>query len=62
MTSGEAAEALGRTKQGTINLVKSGRVRGVKSRAGWLYDPDSVEAFAAKLEAQGRSDGRASEA
>ena len=45
LTSGEAAQILGRTKQGTINLVKSGRVRGVKTRAGWLYDPKSVEAF-----------------
>ena len=45
LTSGEAAAVLGRTKQGTINLAKSGRVRGVKTRAGWLYDPKSVEAF-----------------
>ena len=46
LTSGEAAARLGWTKQGTINLIKSGRVRGVKTRAGWLYDPKSIEAFA----------------
>jgi len=48
LTSGEAAQILGRTKQGTINLAKSGRVRGVKTRAGWLYDPKSIEEFARK--------------
>ena len=45
LTTGEAAAMLGRTKQGTINLIKSGRVRGVKTRAGWLYDPTGVEEF-----------------
>ena len=48
LTSGEVALYLGWSKQGTINLVKSGRVRGVKTRAGWLYDPKSVEEFAQK--------------
>ena len=52
LTSGEAAAVLGRTKQGTINLIKSGRVRGVKTRAGWLYDPKSVEVFKDKERAE----------
>ncbi len=54
LTSGEAATVLGRTKQGTINLVKKGQVRGVKTRAGWLYDPKSVEDFARSLEVRRR--------
>ncbi len=48
LTTGEAAAILGRTMQGKINLIKSGRVRGVKTRAGWLYDPKSVEDFRQK--------------
>ena len=52
LTTGEAAAAVGRTKQGTINLIKSGRVRGVKTRAGWLYDPKSVEEFKQKERAE----------
>ncbi len=46
LTSGEAAAVLNRTKQGTINVAKSGKVRAVKTRAGWIYDPESVEEFA----------------
>jgi hypothetical protein len=45
LTSGDVMKITGRTKQGAINLVKKGRVRGVKTRAGWLYDPKSLEAY-----------------
>ena len=48
LTSGDVMKATGRTKQGAINLAKKGRVRGVKTRAGWLYDPESVEEFVKK--------------
>jgi len=48
--SGDVMKLTGRTKQGAINLIKKGRVRGVKTRAGWLYDPKSVEEFLQKEE------------
>ena len=52
LATGEVAQITGRTKQGAINLVKKGRVRGVKTHAGWLYDPKSVEDFRQKERAR----------
>ena len=51
MGTGQVSKKLGRSRQGTINLAVDKRLRAVKTGAGWLYDPDSVEAFAAKIEA-----------
>jgi len=48
------SRTLGYSRQGVINLAVDGRIRAVKTGAGWLYDPDSVEAFKARL---GRSKG-----
>ena len=31
---------------GVIDLAEQRRLRAVKTAAGWLYDPESVEAFA----------------
>jgi excisionase family DNA binding protein len=33
-------------------LVRTGRLRAVRTRLGWLIDPQSVEAFAAARSAQ----------
>jgi hypothetical protein len=51
MGTGQTAKKLGYSRQGTINLAEEGKIRAVKTAAGWLYDPDSVEMFKARLKA-----------
>jgi excisionase family DNA binding protein len=51
MGTGQVAKRLGYSRQGTINLAEEGKIRAVKTGAGWIYDPDSVEAFKARLKA-----------
>lgn len=39
--------------QGYVSqLIKAGQLRAVKTRLGWLLDPESVAAFQAKREAR----------
>jgi excisionase family DNA binding protein len=49
MGTGQVAKRLGYSRQGTINLAEEGKIRAVKTGAGWIYDPDSVEVFKARL-------------
>jgi excisionase family DNA binding protein len=49
--TGQAAKRLGYSRQGTINLAEEGKIRAVKTGAGWIYDPESVEMFKAPLKA-----------
>ena len=51
MGTGQVADRLGYSRQYVINLAKEKKVRAVKTGAGWLYDPDSVEVFKARLTA-----------
>jgi excisionase family DNA binding protein len=51
MRTGQVAKQLGYSRQGTINLAEEGKIRAVKTGAGWIYDPDSVEMFKARLKA-----------
>jgi excisionase family DNA binding protein len=51
MGTGQVAKRLGYSRQGTINLAEEGKIRAVKTGAGWIYDPDSVEVFKARLKA-----------
>ena len=51
MGTGQVAKRLGYSRQYVINLAKERKIRAVKTGAGWLYDPDSVETFAAKIKA-----------
>ena len=46
MSTGQISKQLGRSRQGVIYLAEARRLRAVKTAAGWLYDPESVEAFA----------------
>jgi excisionase family DNA binding protein len=46
MGTGQVADKLSYSRQYVINLAKEKKVRAVKTGAGWLYDPDSVETFA----------------
>ncbi len=51
MSTGQVSKRLGYSRQGTIDLAEARKVRAVKTAAGWLYDPDSVETFHAHLKA-----------
>jgi excisionase family DNA binding protein len=51
MGTGQVAKYLGYSRQGTINLAEEGKIRAVKTGAGWIYDPDSVDMFKARLKA-----------
>jgi excisionase family DNA binding protein len=51
MSTGQVADRLGYSRQYVINLAKERKIRAVKTGAGWLYDPDSIETFAAKINA-----------
>jgi Helix-turn-helix domain len=50
LSTGQTARFLGRSRQGVIDLAEARRIRSVRTAAGWLYDPQSVEAFAEELE------------
>ena len=52
MSTGQASTTLGYSRQGVINLARDGKIRAVKTGAGWIYDPDSVEAFRTRIEAR----------
>ena len=51
MGTDQVADRLGYSRQYVINLAKERKIRAVKTGAGWLYDPDSIETFAAKIDA-----------
>ena len=44
-STGQVSKKLGRSRQGVINLAEDKSIRAVKTAAGWLYDPQSVEDF-----------------
>ena len=46
LTTGEAASKLGKTPQGVKWMLGNRRLRGVRTKLGWLVDPESVEEYA----------------
>ena len=50
MGTKQVADALGYSRQYIIKLAQERRIRAVKTGAGWLYDPDSVNTFKATKE------------
>ena len=50
MGTGQVAGKLGYSRQYIINLAKERKIRAVKTGAGWLYDPESVDQFKARGE------------
>ena len=50
MGTKQVADILGYSRQYIIKLAQERRIRAVKTGAGWLYDPDSVESFKASKE------------
>jgi len=66
-TTSQAAEAVGRSRQGVINLALDGRLRAVQvgakhptGRGAWIFDPASIEAFLRKREGAVIEDDRSS--
>jgi len=51
MGTGQVADKLGYSRQYIIDLAKERKIRAVKTGAGWLYDPESVEMFKTRLKA-----------
>ena len=49
LSTGQVSKRLGMSRQGVIYLAEQRKVRAVKTAVGWLYDPDSVEMYAAKV-------------
>lgn len=45
-TTGDAASTLGKSPQGIKWLLQEKRLRGVRTRLGWLVDPEDVERYA----------------
>ena len=45
LTTGQSARQLGKSRQGVTWLLENGRLRGVKTQAGWLIDPKAIEDF-----------------
>ena len=58
MGAGQVSPYPGYSRQGLINLARDGKIRAVKTGAGWIYDPDSVEAFRTSIAARKRDEGR----
>jgi hypothetical protein len=46
ISTGQVSKRLRRSRQGVIHLAEARKLRAVKTAAGWLYDPESVEMFA----------------
>jgi excisionase family DNA binding protein len=46
LTTSEAAERIGRTRQGVVWLCENGRLHAVRTKLGWLIDPKALERFA----------------
>ena len=53
LSTGQVSSKLSRSRQGVIDLAEARKLRAVKTAAGWLYDPKSVETFA-EQEARGK--------
>ncbi len=45
LSTGQVAKRLGYSRQGAIDLANARKIRSVHTATGWLYDPQSVEAF-----------------
>ncbi len=54
LSTGQVSKKLGRSRQGVIDLAEARKLRAVKTAAGWLYDPESVEAFAERESKRGK--------
>jgi hypothetical protein len=46
LTTGEVASRLGKSPQGIKWMLENRRLRGVRTKLGWLVDPKNVEELA----------------
>lgn len=46
--TGQTAKRLGYSRQGVMKLAEARKIRSVRTGAGWIYDPESVEEYARK--------------
>ena len=46
LTTSEAASSIGKSRQGVVWLCENRRLRGARTRLGWLVDPIDVERYA----------------
>jgi excisionase family DNA binding protein len=49
MSTGQVADKLGYSRQYVIRLAEEKKLRAAKTAAGWLYDPDSVAVYKARM-------------
>ena len=47
LSTGQVSKRLGYSRQGAIDLAEARKIRSVRTAAGWLYDPASVDTFRA---------------
>ena len=47
-STGQTAKALRLSRQTILNLANEKKIRGVRTAAGWLFDPKAVEKYAAE--------------
>ena len=52
LSTGQVSKRLGYSRQGATDLAHSRKIRAVKTAAGWLYDPHSVDLFDAERQAR----------
>ena len=45
LSTADVMEVLGWSRQGVVNLANQGRVKAVRTRLGYLYDPKDVRRF-----------------
>jgi excisionase family DNA binding protein len=45
LSTGQVAKVLGCSRPHAITLAEYGEIKAVRTAAGWLYDPKSVEAY-----------------
>lgn len=45
LSTSQAKEKMGKSRQGAMWMAENKRVRAVKTAVGWLYDPEDVEKY-----------------
>lgn len=53
LTPAEAGQVIGMSKQGVLKRLENRKLRGVKTRQGWLVDPKYAERVAQERRASG---------
>lgn len=61
LSNGDVAKRLGVSRPTAIRAAEEGHIRAVRTRLGWLYDPESVEQYRQRRLRRGRGSERESE-